>query len=165
MLPSEAVSALESRACSKRKGKETVKYCQNCGTTCEDATAFCPSCGAALAAAAGGQPAGAQTGAPGQAPQAQMQQVHVTIDAAAPTCYEMTSTDKTIRLIAFILNLITTICLGVFLVPLAWMIPMTVISWGIYKGKRKNTCAFGVCTLLFLNCIAGILLLCSTKDE
>ena len=89
----------------------------------------------------------------------------MTIDTAAGACYEMTPTDKTIRLIAFVLNLVTTIGCGVFIIPLAWMIPMTVISWGIYKGTRRNTSVFGVCTLLFLNLVSGILLLCSTKDE
>ena len=46
----------------------------------------------------------------------------------------------------------------------AWMIPMTVISWGIYKGTRANTVAFGVCTLIFVDLISGILLLISHKD-
>ena len=77
----------------------------------------------------------------------------------------MTETDKTLRLIAFIVNIITTVLVCWLIFPLAWMIPMTVVSWGIYKGKRKNTVAFGVCTLLFLDPISGILLLCSTKDE
>ena len=79
--------------------------------------------------------------------------------------YPMTETDKTLRLIAFIVNIITTVLVCWLIFPLAWMIPMTVVSWGIYKGKRKNTVAFGVCTLLFLDPISGILLLCSTKDE
>ena len=35
------------------------------------------------------------------------------------------------------------------------MIPMTVMSWGIYKGTRANTVAFGVCNLLFVNTIGG----------
>lgn len=30
---------------------------------------------------------------------------------------------------------------------------MTVMSWGIYKGTRANTVAFGVCNLLFMNTI------------
>lgn len=36
------------------------------------------------------------------------------------------------------------------MLPLAWMSPMTVMSWGIYKGTRANTVAFGVCNLLFM---------------
>lgn len=45
---------------------------------------------------------------------------------------------------------------------------MTVMSWGIYKGTRANTVAFGVCNLLFMNTIffwgGGILLLISNKE-
>ena len=55
--------------------------------------------------------------------------------------------------------------LGVGLVPLAWGIPMTVRSWGVYKGKKPNTVALGVCTLLFLNMVSGILLLVAQKDK
>ena len=55
--------------------------------------------------------------------------------------------------------------LGIGLVPLAWGIPMTVRSWGVYKGKKPNTVALGVCTLLFLNMVSGILLLVAQKDE
>lgn len=77
---------------------------------------------------------------------------------------QMSSTDSTLRLIAFIFNLISTICLSFFIITLAWMIPMTVYSWKIYKGTRPNTVAFGVCNLIFLDMVGGILLLCSTKD-
>lgn len=78
--------------------------------------------------------------------------------------YPMTSQDRTLRLIAFILNILSCIgwCWAIF--PLAWMIPMTVMSWNVYRGKRANTVAYGVCTLIFLNLISGILLLISNKD-
>ena len=78
--------------------------------------------------------------------------------------YPMTDTDRTLRLINFILCLLSTIVCALAIIPLCWMIPMTVISWGIYKGKKRNTVAFGVCTLIFVNVIGGILLLCSNKD-
>lgn len=77
----------------------------------------------------------------------------------------MSDGDKTLRLIAFILNLLATIAIGWLLIPLAWMVPMTIISYGIYKGEKKNSVAFGVCTLIFVNIISGILLLCSKKDQ
>ncbi len=75
------------------------------------------------------------------------------------------SNDTNLRLVAFIFNLISTIAIGWTLIPLAWMIPMTVISWGIYKGTKRNTVAFGVCTLLFVSLVSGILLLVSKKDD
>lgn len=76
----------------------------------------------------------------------------------------MTSQDRVLRLIAFILNIISCIGWCWLIIPLAWMVPMTVISWGIYKGTRANTVAFGVCTLIFVDLISGILLLISRKD-
>lgn len=63
----------------------------------------------------------------------------------------MTNSDRNLRLAAFTLNIISMVALGWTLLPLAWMIPMTVMSWGIYKGARANTVAFGVCNLLFVN--------------
>lgn len=75
------------------------------------------------------------------------------------------STDDTLRLIAFILAVISTVSVCWAIIPLAWMIPMTVHCWGIYKRTKENTTAFGVCTLIFLNLIGGILLLVSTRSR
>lgn len=77
----------------------------------------------------------------------------------------LSDSDQTLRLIAFIFNLLATIAWGWLIIPLAWMIPMTVISWGIYKGTKRNTVAFGVCTLIFVSQVSGILLLVSKKDD
>ncbi|WP_139652786.1 DUF2510 domain-containing protein [Raoultibacter phocaeensis] len=73
--------------------------------------------------------------------------------------------DQTLRLVAFILCVLSTISVGWALIPLAWMIPMTVHCWGLYKGTKANTTAFGVCTLIFVNIVSGILLLVSKKDQ
>lgn len=78
--------------------------------------------------------------------------------------YPMTNQDRVFRLIVFLLNIISCLGWAMLIIPLAWMIPMTICSWNIYKGKRANTTAFGVCTLIFLNLISGILLLLSLKD-
>lgn len=50
-------------------------------------------------------------------------------------------------------------------ISLFWSVPMTIVSWFIYKGTRPNTIAFGVCALLFVNLISGILFLCASKDK
>lgn len=85
--------------------------------------------------------------------------------ATAPVLYPVTKEDQTLRLIAFIFNIVCTVSVGWALIPLAWMIPMTVRSWGIYKGTKANTTAFGVLDLIFCSLVSGILLLVSTKDE
>lgn len=74
-------------------------------------------------------------------------------------------TDKTLRLVAFVFALVSTISVGWTIIPLAWMIPMTVIAWGIYKGTKANTVAFGVCMLIFTSLVAGVLLLIAKKDR
>lgn len=78
---------------------------------------------------------------------------------------KITDEDRTLYLIAFIFNLLTTVGAGWLIIPLAWMIPMTVISYGIYKGTKKNTVAFAVCTLIFVNVVSGILLLVAKKED
>lgn len=79
--------------------------------------------------------------------------------------YPMTDNDRNLRLVAFIFCILSLIGSCWLIIPLAWMIPMCVVSWGIYKGTKANTVAFGVCTLIFVSLVAGILLLCSKKDR
>jgi hypothetical protein len=81
------------------------------------------------------------------------------------TTQQHNDNDKMLRLVAFVFSLITTVFVGWTLLPLAWMLPMTIISYGIYKGTKKNTVAFGVCMLLFVNIVSGVLLLVAKKDD
>lgn len=90
------------------------------------------------------------------------QQVPLNQPAAT---YEVSESDKTLRMVGFIFNLLGLLSVCWLIVPLAWMIPMTVHSWGIYKGTKPNTVAFGVCDLIFLSLIGGIFLLCTKKDR
>jgi hypothetical protein len=41
---------------------------------------------------------------------------------------------------------------------------MTIRSYKIWKGMKPNTIGFGVCSLIFVGLIAGILLLIAPKD-
>jgi hypothetical protein len=102
-----------------------------------------------------------------QTPQAQMPQVQFPPTAPQPVngVYPVSENDRQLRLIAFIFMLLSTVSVGWTIVPLAWMIPMTVVCWDIYKGKKPNGTAFGVCTLLFVSLVAGICLLVSTKEK
>lgn len=100
-------------------------------------------------------------------PQPAYQQVYAQpVAPAAPAAlYPMTDTDRNLRLVAFIFCILSLAGSCWLIIPLAWMIPMSVISWGIYKGTKANTVAFDVCTLIFCSLVAGILLLCSNKDR
>lgn len=100
-------------------------------------------------------------------PQVAYQQVYAQpVAAVAPEqLYPMTDTDRNLHLVAFIFVILSLVGSCWLIIPLAWMIPMAVITWGIYKGTKANTVAFGVCTLIFCSLVAGILLLCSNKDR
>lgn len=91
--------------------------------------------------------------------------VQVNIVEPAPTTYQLSSEDTTLRLIAFIFAVISTVSCAIFILPLCWMVPMTVHCWGLYKGTKANTVGFGVCTLIFLSLVSGILLLISNKEQ
>ncbi|PPE06813.1 hypothetical protein [Mesoplasma corruscae] len=65
--------------------------------------------------------------------------------------------------ISFVFMIITTILIGWLIIPLFWMIPMTVVNNRIIKqlekGEEKSFIVFSICTLIFANVISGILLL------
>lgn len=63
---------------------------------------------------------------------------------------------------AFTINYVTFI---VSLIPLIWKIPMTVFYFKATNHSRYTSTAFKVCTLLFVNLIAGILMLCDKSDN
>ena len=154
--------------------------CANCGSEVHDGARFCISCGAPIAnASAQADPyanaspqADPYANASAQAdpyanssqqaqPGAQYTQttyIYNTYQTSYPR-----ENSSGLLLAAFIFNLITTICVAVVIIPLAWCIPMTVHSYGVYKGTKPNTVGFGVCTLLFLSLIGGILMLVAEK--
>ena len=53
-----------------------------------------------------------------------------------------------------------TVILGLAIIPLAWCLPMTIIARQKIKKGQELGVGFKVCTLLFVNLVAGILLLC-----
>ena len=66
---------------------------------------------------------------------------------------------ETMLLVAFIFMILATVGLGIFLIPLAWCIPMTIHCYGCYKNNEKPSIAFGVCSLLFVSLVGGIMLI------
>ncbi len=69
------------------------------------------------------------------------------------------------KLAAFILCLINTVAVGWALIPLIWMIPMTVSVYKAYKGEKELSTGFNVCVLLFVSLIGGILLLVDGEEK
>ena len=86
-----------------------------------------------------------------------------------PSCgHKMEPTDRsslndTLRTIAKVFMVIATVISGFALIPLAWMIPMTVVYFSKVKNKEKISLAFKICALLFASKVAGILMLCDDE--
>jgi hypothetical protein len=80
--------------------------------------------------------------------------------------YAVNPVNESLRIAAFVLCLIGTIILALstFGIALAWGIPMTVHAYRIIHDPYKHV-GFGVCCIIFLGVIAGILLLCSGGEE
>lgn len=64
--------------------------------------------------------------------------------------------------IFLILGCITS---GWLLVPLAWCLPITISICNKMKNNEPVGTGLKVCALLFVNLIAGILLLCRSDDK
>ncbi len=62
------------------------------------------------------------------------------------------------------INFPTWICIFCLL-PLAWKIPMTVSYFKKTKNNYEISIAFKICALLFVDPIAGILMLCDNKNN
>ena len=125
-----------------------MKYCTHCGTQLVDEAIVCTNCGCA-AVDTDADSATKSTPNPESA------------FAPNPTPVAQAKPESTLRIIAKILMLISCIFSAyLFLFPLAWTIPMTVHYW---KNRNVGT-GFKVCSLLFVNTIAGILMLCDNQD-
>ncbi len=65
-----------------------------------------------------------------------------------------------------VLLIIGTIVAGIYglLIPLIWCIPMTISVCNKLKNNEPISTGFKVCVLIFVNTIAGILLLTSKEN-
>lgn len=72
---------------------------------------------------------------------------------------KQTELSNGLKLAAKILMIISTVIMGFALIPLAWCIPMTLTYCQKVERNEPISIAFKICILLFVNVIAGILLL------
>lgn len=111
-----------------------MKYCAHCGNEVLDEAIVCPKCGCSVDYEIKRKPAQAST-----------------------------ADDKlTLRLIAKVFMIIGTVVMGIglFLIPLAWCLPMTIAYSNKIKNNEPVSIGFKVCVLIFVNVIAGVLMLC-----
>jgi hypothetical protein len=149
-----------------------MKYCEKCGAEMDDNAEFCPKCGAKVGGS--DHPVDHECG------------------CCNGEC-ECHHYNKTLRIVASIFMLITVLgCLFffliaiiafgdpkygadaeklskaaaiIYLIPLLWQVPMTIVAFKSVKDGRHLGIAYKVCTLIFVSVIGGILLLCDVDHE
>ena len=73
------------------------------------------------------------------------------------------SESANLKTIAKVLMIFSCVAMGLFIIPLAWTIPMTVYYSNCIKNNQHVSITFKICTLFFVNTIAGILMLCDNN--
>jgi hypothetical protein len=68
------------------------------------------------------------------------------------------------RTAAYILMIVITVVTAFFIIPMCWMIPMTLSTKRAINDKKEHI-ALGVCMLLFCGILPGILMLISKGTE
>lgn len=69
------------------------------------------------------------------------------------------------KLAGFIFCVIGTVLEGIFIIPLAWCIPLTVKVYRYYKYNAPLSSGFLVCITFFVSLIGGLLLACDTDNN
>lgn len=138
-----------------------MKFCKNCGTQLEDSSAYCYNCGTVCE-----QAAPQQNAVPQQQPYVEQPVVQqpVVQQQYAQQQYVAAPPVSGLATAAKILMIISTVVTGLYLLPLAWCLPMTISYCNKLKTGQPVTTGFKVCTLLFVNTIAGILMLCDKNQ-
>ena len=120
-----------------------MKYYSNCGGPLSETAKFCENCGAPLPVRAIAE------AAPGAEPVFQ------------PPYYDNTPRrDEGLVTVVKVFLILSCVGMGIFLLPLAWCIPMTVSIFRKFKSGEPIGMGLKICTLLFVNLVAGVLLLC-----
>ena len=156
-----------------------MKFCSKCGRELFDEAIICPGCGCYA------PPPPPRAGA-----QARKEASTYTYQEAygyeEPTLYppppeyasedsfgpfeygaepQVTADISPLKIVAKVFMIIGTVVSGLYIIPLAWCLPMTIAYCNMIKRKEPISVGFKVCTLLFVSLICGILLLCDNEDQ
>ena len=119
-----------------------MKYCSTYGAELHDNDSFCPKCGARVDY---------------DEPKVEVEPVYAETKSKRR--------DSTLMTVALVFNIIACVIFASFIIPLAWMIPMTVSLNDKIKNNEPISVGFKVCNLIFVSLISGILLLVGDENE
>lgn len=134
-----------------------MKYCTHCGGEIEDDAAICIHCGCATS---NYKPA--NNSAKGKT----LGKVALAFMILACIIRPLDIMSNFLKYFASSETLFVGI-IGIFisLIPLAWCIPMTIHFNNKFKNDESVGIGFKICTLIFVNFIAGILMLCMPSEN
>ncbi|WP_338970310.1 hypothetical protein [Spiroplasma endosymbiont of Labia minor] len=73
---------------------------------------------------------------------------------------------KTLYQIAYIVQIVITCLVGWALIPLAWMIPMTIATKNaMNEATPHDHLVLGICVLIFQSLLSGILIIVATTTK
>ena len=75
------------------------------------------------------------------------------------------SDDNVMQLIVKIFLILGCVACGWLIIPLAWCIPITIKIFNNFRDGKPTSTGLKICTLLFVNLIAGICLLCMDDEN
>ena len=87
------------------------------------------------------------------------------VEKKPSTCIIDEEDKKIFALLIKIFMIIGCVATGWALIPLLWTIPMTTYAIRKLNNHEPIGLGFKICTLLFVNLIAGIMLLCMDIDK
>lgn len=141
-----------------------MKYCSHCGAELVDETEICPKCGCRVSP---------DKSSNNYSTLGTVAKVFMILEIVAMAIAFLSVTislagvstlpeDGTGDILA--LKMLLTIYLVITLAYLCWTVPMTVVVFRRLKNNQPIGIALKVCTLIFVNVISGILLLCMKDD-
>jgi RNA polymerase subunit RPABC4/transcription elongation factor Spt4 len=156
--------------------EQQFKFCTQCGARVSADADFCIVCGNSFNPAPQSQgaynapPQGApQYGAPNRNPYSYRAEDHGGVGAGNAYQYSQPSnsaaqTSDLIKLLIKAFMVVGCVTFGWLIIPLLWCIPMTIKAFHCIDRGEPMTLGFKICSLLFVNLIAGVCMLC-INDE
>ncbi len=87
-----------------------------------------------------------------------------SVELHKPVITNTTGSDDTMSIVVKVFLIIGCIAQGWMILPLAWCLPITISVFNCLQNKKPISTGLKVCTLLFVNLIAGICLLCMNDE-
>jgi uncharacterized membrane protein YvbJ len=66
---------------------------------------------------------------------------------------------RAIKIVAKVFMIVSSAISAIFILPLAWVLPMTIHYCNAISNHQKVGIGFKICTLIFVNTVAGVLML------